>query len=203
MEALGLRDTTLMVHDWGRPIGFGVAARNPDRFAAVVVANSFAWPVNGDLHFELFSRIWAGRSASCSRCTPTPSSTSSSRPGLAGRDGEPEVMAAYRAPFAERSDRLAAHVMACEIVKSRAYLAEVQRGLERLRHLPARILCGDRDIAFRDRERERFEEVFPRHRTVVLERRRPFRPGGLRAGLCQAIRSWAADELCRAAAENP
>ncbi len=60
VEALGLRDTTLMVHDWGRPIGFGVAARNPDRFAAVVVANSFAWPVNGDLRFELFSRIMGG-----------------------------------------------------------------------------------------------------------------------------------------------
>ncbi len=33
---------------------------------------------------------------------------------------------------------------------------------------PALVLWGDRDIAFRDRERQRLETVFPGHRTVVL-----------------------------------
>lgn len=38
--ALDLRDVTLVGQDWGGPIGLGVLARTPERFARVVVANT-------------------------------------------------------------------------------------------------------------------------------------------------------------------
>jgi len=41
VEALDLRDLTLVLHDWGGPIGLGVAARHPDRVSRLVVLNSF------------------------------------------------------------------------------------------------------------------------------------------------------------------
>src|SRR5919198_2024713 len=34
---LDLRDATMMVQDWGGPIGFAVATRHPERFAAFVI----------------------------------------------------------------------------------------------------------------------------------------------------------------------
>ena len=37
---LDLRDITLVAQDWGGPIGFGVLADEPDRFARVVAANT-------------------------------------------------------------------------------------------------------------------------------------------------------------------
>jgi haloalkane dehalogenase len=37
---LGLRDITLVVQDWGGPIGLSVLAREPDRFARVVATNT-------------------------------------------------------------------------------------------------------------------------------------------------------------------
>jgi pimeloyl-ACP methyl ester carboxylesterase len=40
---LDLRNTTLVVQDWGGPIGLGVAARHPDRFKALVVLNTFGF----------------------------------------------------------------------------------------------------------------------------------------------------------------
>jgi haloalkane dehalogenase len=55
-----------------------------------------------------------------------------------------------------------------EILASRDYLAEVERNLSRLGDLPALIVWGDRDVAFRKPELERFERLFPRHRTVLL-----------------------------------
>ena len=193
VEELDLRDITLMIHDWGGPIGLGVAARHLARFSAVVVANSFAWPVNGDLHFESFSRFMGGpvgrlltRHANAFVNLLVPAGTRRTRPPRA-------VMAAYRRPFAGKPDRLAANVMAREIVASREYLAEVQRGLERLGHLPALILWGDRDIAFRDRERERFEAIFPRHRTVVLEGAGHLVQEDCAPEIVHAIRTWPAD----------
>ena len=40
---LDLRDITLVVQDWGGPIGLGMAARHPDRIKALVVLNTFGF----------------------------------------------------------------------------------------------------------------------------------------------------------------
>jgi len=40
VETLDLHDLTLVVHDWGGPIGLGTAVRDPDRFRRLVVLNT-------------------------------------------------------------------------------------------------------------------------------------------------------------------
>jgi haloalkane dehalogenase len=55
-----------------------------------------------------------------------------------------------------------------EVLVSRQFLDGVESGIERLRHLPALILWGDRALAFRKPERERFEQSLPNHRTRIL-----------------------------------
>ena len=39
------------------PIGLSVAIRRPGRFSGFVFGNTWAWPVNGVRHFEVFSRM--------------------------------------------------------------------------------------------------------------------------------------------------
>src|SRR5262249_31622640 len=41
---LDLSDVTMMVQDWGGPIGFRVATNHPERFAGFVIGNTWAWP---------------------------------------------------------------------------------------------------------------------------------------------------------------
>ena len=77
-------------------------------------------------------------------------------------------MAAYRGPFSRRSSREPTYVFPREILGSSDYLAGVERGLDHLAKLPVLILWGDRDPAFREAERSRFEQTFPEHRTVIL-----------------------------------
>jgi haloalkane dehalogenase len=54
------RDVTLMVQDWGGPIGLGCASQHSERFRALIVGNTWAWPVNGYRHFEWFSKLFGG-----------------------------------------------------------------------------------------------------------------------------------------------
>src|ERR687888_2296895 len=56
---LDLREVTMMVQDWGGPIGFGAATRHPDRFSRFVVGNTWAWP-KSDPGTQLFSRFLGG-----------------------------------------------------------------------------------------------------------------------------------------------
>ncbi|QPH52804.1 alpha/beta fold hydrolase [Pontivivens ytuae] len=45
VERLDLTDITLVMQDWGGPIGLGMAARHPGRIARLVVMNTFGfWP---------------------------------------------------------------------------------------------------------------------------------------------------------------
>jgi|tagenome__1003787_1003787.scaffolds.fasta_scaffold20798596_2 pimeloyl-ACP methyl ester carboxylesterase len=43
VDALDLRDVTLVMHDWGGPIGLGALLERPDRFRALVAMNTWAW----------------------------------------------------------------------------------------------------------------------------------------------------------------
>ncbi|MCU1599638.1 MAG: putative hydrolase or acyltransferase of alpha/beta superfamily [Frankiales bacterium] len=53
VEALNLRDITLVCQDWGGPVGLGVLARNPDRFARVVAANTILHNADPELEGRL------------------------------------------------------------------------------------------------------------------------------------------------------
>jgi haloalkane dehalogenase len=166
--ALNLTDLTLMVQDWGGPIGLGLAGRQPDRVRALVIGNTWAWPVDGDPRLERFSQLVGGPiggffilnfNAFVNLFIPR---------GVRRHKLTPQVMAAYRGPFPTRASRTPTHIFSAEIVRSQQYLREVEAGLRRLTDRPVLIVWGDQDFAFREKERQRFEQIFPRHRTVIL-----------------------------------
>jgi haloalkane dehalogenase len=168
VDALALPSFSPVVQDWGGPIGLSVAARNADRVERVIVGNTFCWPVNGDIHFELFSRMMGGPigrfgirryNAFVNLLVPA---------GIKRQPVTPEIMAAYRRPLPTPERRMPSYIFPRSIIASRTFLAECESSLPALREKPALILWGDRDIAFRPKERERFESIFPHHTTVAL-----------------------------------
>jgi haloalkane dehalogenase len=165
---LDLADLTMMVQDWGGPIGFAVATRHPERFAAFVIGNTWAWP-KGDPGTQVFSRLLGGpvgrrlilnRNLFVERLLPA---------GVRLRTLPEAVMDAYRGPFPTPGSRRPTAVFPREILASRPFLADIERRLAQLSGRPALIVWPTKDVAFGDRERERWEELFPDHRTVLLE----------------------------------
>ena len=55
-----------------------------------------------------------------------------------------------------------------EILAAHELLTEVEQGLPRVARLPALIVWGDRDQAFKEAQRRRWEGTFPNHKTVIL-----------------------------------
>jgi haloalkane dehalogenase len=60
IDHLDLRDYTLVMQDWGGPIGIAAASRDPSSVAGLVVANTWAWPLNGIPKVEVMSRLMGG-----------------------------------------------------------------------------------------------------------------------------------------------
>ncbi|WP_433628790.1 alpha/beta fold hydrolase [Nocardia sp. CA-120079] len=188
LTRLDLRDATLLVQDWGGPIGFAVATRHPDRFAAFVIGNTWAWP-KSDPGTQAFSRFLGGpiggwlilhRNFFVERIIPA---------GVRRKKLSPAVMDAYRGPFPTPESRKPVHVFPREILGSATFLAEVEQGLEAVRDRPALLVWGTKDVAFRAPERRRWQQLFADHRTVLLD------------GAGHYIQEDAADEIVAAVIE--
>ena len=189
---LDLRDVTMMVQDWGGPIGFAVAGRHPERFARFVVGNTWAWPMTGNRSAWVFSKVLGGpvgkwlilrRNVFVERILPG---------GVKRRSLSPEVMDQYRGPFPTPGSRLPVWVFPREITGSEAFLREVEHGLSRLRDRPALIVWPDKDPAFRERERRRWQETFADHRLVPLNGAGHYIQEDAPEEIVAAIRSWTA-----------
>jgi haloalkane dehalogenase len=165
VDALELRDLTLMVQDWGGPIGMGLAGRRPELIRGLIIGNTFAWP-HRELRIRVFSAVMGGAIGR----------TLTRRFNLVPRfffwrgfaqPLERKVLDAYLAPWRDPARRLPATIGPHQLIAASDYLAEVEANLRKLADRPALIVWGAKDFAFDDSHRARFEAAFPNHRTIV------------------------------------
>ncbi|MDQ4124814.1 MAG: alpha/beta fold hydrolase [Actinomycetota bacterium] len=187
---LDLRDVTLAAQDWGGPIGLTVATRHPERFRGFVLGNTWAWPVNGVFHFEAFSRMLGSppgkafiKHANAFVNVMIPAGTATRLPD--------EVMRAYRGPFATPASRRPTWELPREILRARPFLQALLDDLPKISDRPALFLWGGRDQALRKKvELPRFEQLFPNHETVVLDRAKHYFQEDAPDEAAAAIRRW-------------
>ena len=187
IEQLDLTDITLFVHDWGGPIGLGVAGRQPPRFERFVIGNTFAWTVDDPL-IKAFSLLLGSPVGTfcCRRfnaCVNLLIPIGTSQP-------HQDLMPMYRGPFPTPSSREPTSIFAKEILGSREFLTEVYQGLSALADRRSLIVWGERDPAFRKSERQKFERIFPNHHTVLLEGAGHFIQEDAPEQIVKAFRQW-------------
>ncbi len=91
-DSLELRDVTLVLHDWGGPIGLRVAAENPERIARLVVMDTGIFTGH-----QKMSEAWLAFRDFVERTDDLPISMLVR--GACASDPGDEVAAAYDAPF--------------------------------------------------------------------------------------------------------
>lgn len=170
VEHLDLRRITLVVHDFGGPIGMGFAVRHPERVARIVVLNSWAWSNEGDSAVRRLSGLLAsvlGRflylwcNAAVRVVLPLAFSDKAklTRP----------LREHYRGPFARRADRVGPWSLGRELWRSNAFYERVWQQRARLAGIPLALVWGMRDVAFKAAHLARWREGFPRAEVVEVE----------------------------------
>lgn len=98
IDSLSLDQITLVVHDWGGMIGLRLASEQPDRFARLVIMNT-ALPT-GEVQLPEEFHIWR----TLVKNSPSFPIEQVMRMGVVHGDRiSPEVIAAYKAPFPDKS----------------------------------------------------------------------------------------------------
>lgn len=160
---LDLRDITLVVHDWGGAIGFGVATRHPDRFRDFVVTNTAAFRAP---HIPL--RIAACRIPGLGKLAVRGfNGFAGAAVFMASEKGlSPAAKAGLLAPYADWKSRIATHTFVLDIPMEASHpswqtLADIEAGLPALAGKPMRLVWGEKDWCFTPWFREEFQRRFP------------------------------------------
>jgi haloalkane dehalogenase len=190
VDALALNGATLVAHDWGGPIGLATAEQRPAAFDSLVLANTWAWPITGAPHVEIASRVMGGplgrlliRQFNLFVNAMIPA-------GHRLRKPTGDEMAHYQKALATANRRDASAVFPRHITASRTFLADVQAGLPNLASLPTLVVWGDADFAFGTKERQRWEQTFADHHTVIVEGAGHFVQSDAPDRFAAAIRDW-------------
>lgn len=160
---LGLARITLVVHDWGGAIGFGLAARHPELVARAVAMNTAAFTgLKAPLRIRacripLFGTVAVRGLNAFARAA----AFMATERGLA-----PLAKKGLLAPYGSWQDRIATLRFVEDIPLSAEHpshttLLGIERGLEGLRDRPLCLIWGERDWCFTPEFRREWERRFP------------------------------------------
>ena len=171
VERLELEAFTLVVHDYGGPIGLPVCLRKPERVTRLVLFNTWMWSFAGDTEMEKKARVAGGRFgrflyrwANLSLRVLTPYAYADKSKLTA------DIHRQYLDRFPDRWSRGAVlWPLAHAILGSSRYYDSLWQQRDRLRGRPALIVWGMKDPAFQPQQLARWREVLPAARVVELD----------------------------------
>ena len=175
VERLDLKDLTLVVHDFGGPIGLPLVAGSGElgvgSVKQVVILNSWAWPLDDDPKMARGARLIGGaigrflyRYANASLRLIMPSAYGD-RKKLTK-----EIHRRYLDVFRDRDARvLVLHALAKSLLGSRAHYQSLLDRLERLRAMRVLIVWGMKDTAFQPYQLERWRRLLPEAQVKTIE----------------------------------
>ncbi len=164
IDALRLKDLTLMVHDYGGPIGLAYALDHPENVRRLVLFNTWMWSFAGDRSVERVARILGGKLGRYLYERHGFSVRVMLRYAVADRRRYTKAVERhYLAPL----DGHATWVYARELAGSSAWFDGLWSRRERIAGIPAILIWGMKDPAF-GRHLQRWRALFGGAEVVEL-----------------------------------
>ncbi len=170
LESLDLQNITLVVNDWGGPIGLNYAVKHPERIKNIVFLNTFMWSVKGDPHFEKFSNFmgkgigkWMIKNFNFFGKAVVKKAVGDKR------KLSKNVHKHYYKHMSTPKERKGSWVFPGQIIGSSEWLDKLWNQRDRISGIPASFVWGMKDIAFRQQELDKFLSLWPSASVVKLK----------------------------------
>jgi haloalkane dehalogenase len=161
IEHLGLRNITLVVQDWGGPIGLSYAVNQPDNVKSLVLMNTWMWPVDDDWYYRAFSGFMGGPLGRFLIQRYNFFVNGVMKMATADKSRLPRaVHQHYVQPLANPAERKGCWTLPKEIIASSDWLKELWERRAQIADKPVLILWGLKDIAFRQKELQTWLALF-------------------------------------------
>ena len=166
---LGLKDITLVVHDFGGPIGLSYALRHPENVRRVVIMNTFMWSLSGDAHFRQASKILGGTIGQLLYKHLNFSPRVMLKMSYYDKSKlTKKIHEQYLNPFPTPQSRTSTAVLAKELIGSSAWFDFLWQRRTAIAGIPTLLLWGMNDTAFRPTELAKFESFLTNSTTMKI-----------------------------------
>jgi len=169
IEELNLKNITLVVHDFGGPIGLNYALHHPENVQKIVIMNTFMWSLNNDKHFKQASQLLGGAFGRFLY----KQFNFSPRIMLKMSFGDKSKLTKhihnhYLKIFPTPQSRTSTSVLAKELIASGGWFDSLWQLRNKITDIPTLLLWGAKDSAFRETELATFEEIFNNSTVIRL-----------------------------------
>ncbi|MEZ5226656.1 MAG: alpha/beta fold hydrolase [Acidimicrobiales bacterium] len=170
LDALDLRDVTMVVGDWGGPIGLSWVLDHPERVTGLVITNTWLWSVRRSAYYRGFSWFMGGP---IGRALTTRFNFFAAQvPKRAWGTRTPwsaTIAAEFTGVHTRPNERRGMWVFPREIIGSSDWLASLWDRRANLRGIETVLLWGMMDIAFRADILKIWQEALPAARVEHLD----------------------------------
>jgi haloalkane dehalogenase len=170
LESLDLKDITLVLEDWGGPIGLSYAIKHPNRVRNLVISNTWMWSVRRQLYYQFFSGFVGGPLGRyLIRNRNFFAKSMMVRTFGVKERLTPKIHEQYLRPLGTPEDRKGCWVFPKQIVGASEWLSSLWNQRQALAPMNILLAWGMKDIAFREKELNRWRAAFPKARVVRYE----------------------------------
>jgi pimeloyl-ACP methyl ester carboxylesterase len=170
LESLDLNAITLVVGDWGGPIGLSYALNHPEKIKNLVITNTWLWSVRSDWYYQAFSRFAGGPVGRWLIRNHNFFAGTIVRTLFADKSRlTSEIHEHYLMPLAKAEERKGSGVFPAEIIGSSDWLESLWDKRNLLREKKILIAWGMKDIGFRENELKTWMQAFPDAKVVRFE----------------------------------
>lgn len=162
IENLQLKDITLVVHDFGGPIGLRYALRHPENVKNLVILNTWMWGLEEEKKIARISKFMAGGLGKFLYLQLGFSAKVLLPQGYhEGKHLTKDIKQHYQKPLATSANRLGTWQFAKSLSESGSYFAEMWLQREKLKSINKLILWGEKDTLLPLHFLDKWEQAFP------------------------------------------
>ncbi|GAB3821490.1 alpha/beta fold hydrolase [Pontibacter rugosus] len=173
MEHLQLKDVTLLVHDFGTPIGMAYAIRHPENVKNIVMLNSWTWSLSKHETFSKTSKYLVGPLGKFLHSKLNVSATDLIHDLFEEEGNMPELIKEhYVKALGKPEDHVRNLACARELIGVTKWYNELWQERKMIQQIPTLILWGERDKLVHIEALQRWKKFF--HECYVI----PFEEGG-------------------------
>lgn len=164
-----LENITLVVHDFGGPIGLNFAMQYPDKIKNIVILNSWLWSAKNDSDFIKLSKILKSpllpflyRYLNFSPKFILPKS-------FGDHKITRHLLKQYTNPFENKTQRNGALAFAKSLLNDQDWFEELWNKIKVISSKPTLLIWGMKDPVIKPHYLEKFESGFTNSKTIKLE----------------------------------
>ena len=170
LKKLDLKNITLVMQDWGGPIGMSYAVNNPANVKRLVIMNTWMWSVHNDPHARRFSKFMGGFVGWFMIKWLNFFVNNIMNAGTINKERFTEkVHDHYRKPQEKQEDRFGSWVFPREIIGSTDWLDWLWSQKDKVADKKAIILWAMQDIAFKEAALRKWQGLMKNAKTIELE----------------------------------